>query len=48
MTERLAPGATFISIQSPPIADIVQIPDRTLSNSWLLHPEDGAQDGLRY
>ena len=41
ITERLAPGAAFVSIQSPPIADIVQVSDRTLSNSWLLHPEDG-------
>ena len=43
ITERIAPGAKFITIQSPPIADIVQIPDLTLSNSWLLHPEEGAQ-----
>lgn len=41
ITERLVPGAAFISIQSPPIADIIQVSDRTLSNSWLLHPEDG-------
>lgn len=41
ITEHLAPGAAFVSIQSPPIADIVQVSDRTLSNSWLLHPEDG-------
>lgn len=41
ITERIAPGAAFISIQSPPSADIVQVTDRTLSNSWLLHPEKG-------
>lgn len=41
ITERVAPGARFVSIQSPPVADIVQISDRTLSNSWLLHPERG-------
>ncbi|SDY25897.1 DEAD/DEAH box helicase family protein [Citreimonas salinaria] len=43
ITERVAPGAAFVSIQSPPIADIVQISDLTLSNSWLLHAEDGAE-----
>lgn len=41
ITERLAPGADFVAIQSPPDADIVQVSDLTLSNSWLLHPEDG-------
>ncbi|CAN0261144.1 unnamed protein product, partial [Chrysoparadoxa australica] len=30
ITERLVPGAEFVSIQSPPIADIVQISDLTL------------------
>lgn len=43
ITERVAPGAEFVSIQSPPIADIVQISDLTLSNAWLLHPEKGTQ-----
>lgn len=43
ITERVAPGADFVSIQSPPVADIVQISDLSLSNSWLLHPEEGAQ-----
>ncbi len=43
ITERIAPGAKFITIQSPPIADIVQVSDLTLSNSWLLHPDKGAQ-----
>lgn len=43
ITERVAPGAAFVSIQSPPIADIVQISDLTLSNSWLLHAEEGAE-----
>lgn len=42
ITERVAPGAAFVSIQSPPIADIVQISDLTLSNSWLLHERAGA------
>lgn len=41
ITDRIAPDATFVSIQSPPIADIVQVSDRTLSNSWLLHPSKG-------
>lgn len=43
ITERVAPGAAFVPIQSPPIADIVQISDLTLSNSWLLHTEAGAE-----
>lgn len=43
ITERVAPGADFVSIESPPVADIVQISDLTLSNSWLLHPEKGTQ-----
>jgi len=43
ITERVVPGAEFISIQSPPVADVVQLSDLTLSNSWLLHPEAGAQ-----
>jgi hypothetical protein len=42
ITQCIAPGATFVSIQSPPVADIVQVSDLTLSNSWLLHPEKGA------
>jgi len=41
ITERIAPDAEFISIQSPPVADIVQISDRTLSSSWLLHKAKG-------
>ncbi|SEM81056.1 DEAD/DEAH box helicase family protein [Palleronia pelagia] len=43
ITERVAPGADFISIQSPPIADIVQVSDRTLSGSWLLDLNEGAR-----
>ncbi len=43
ITERVAPGAKFITIQSPPMADIVQVSDLTLSNSWLLDSEEGAQ-----
>ncbi|WP_166434081.1 DEAD/DEAH box helicase family protein [Roseovarius spongiae] len=43
ITDRIAPSAAFVSIQSPPIADIVQVSDLTLSNSWLLHPIKGAE-----
>lgn len=43
ITKRVAPGAEFISIQSPPVADIVQISDLTLSNSWLLQPAKGRE-----
>ncbi|WP_281967803.1 DEAD/DEAH box helicase family protein [Roseovarius nanhaiticus] len=43
ITERIAHSAAFVSIQSPPVADIVQISDLTLSNSWLLHSKKGAQ-----
>ncbi len=43
ITERIFPGAEFVSIQSPPVADIVQISDLTLSNSWLLDPKAGAR-----
>lgn len=42
ITERIAPAAAFVSIQSPPVADIVQVSDLTLSNSWLLNLEKGA------
>ena len=42
ITERIAPGAEFLEIQSPPVADIVQVSDLTLSNSWLLHPDHGS------
>jgi hypothetical protein len=41
ITERIAPGAAHISFQSPPVAEVVQISDLTLSNSWLLHAESG-------
>jgi len=43
ITHCVAPGAEFLSIQSPPVADIVQISDLTLSNSWLLHPSEGTK-----
>jgi hypothetical protein len=43
ITERIAPGASLISIQSPPVADVVQISDLTLSNSWLLHAKEGLE-----
>lgn len=43
ITARVAPRAAFVSIQSPPIADIVQVSDLTLSNSWLLHQQEGAE-----
>tara|TARA_R110002049_G_scaffold140930_5_gene302288 strand:+ start:7166 stop:9334 length:2169 start_codon:yes stop_codon:yes gene_type:complete len=42
ITQRIAPGAEFVTIQSPPVADIVQISDLTLSKSCLLHSEFGA------
>ncbi len=41
ITEHVAPGADFVAIQSPPVADIVQVSDLTLSNSWLLDAEHG-------
>jgi len=43
ITEHVAPGAKFVSIQSPPVADIVQVSDLTLSDSWLLDAEHGAR-----
>lgn len=43
ITERIAPSAALVSIHSPPVADIVQVSDLTLSNSWLLHPIKGAE-----
>lgn len=42
ITERLAPGAVFRMIESPPVADIVQASDLTLSTTWLLDKEHGA------
>lgn len=41
ITAQLVPGADFLSIQSPPVAEIVQVSDLTLSNGWLLHPDMG-------
>lgn len=41
ITARIAPGSEFVSIQSAPVADIVQISDLTLSNAWLLDPQRG-------
>ncbi|MGC0222228.1 hypothetical protein [Pseudooceanicola nitratireducens] len=43
ITARIAPNAEFISIQSAPVADIVQISDLTLSNAWLLDPQRGKE-----
>lgn len=42
ITERVVPGAEVIAIESPPDADIVQIKDLTLSNTWMLDEEKGA------
>ena len=33
ITDRIVPSAAFVSIQSPPVANIVQVSDLTLSNS---------------
>ncbi|MGX9854570.1 hypothetical protein ACR03S_03865 [Limimaricola variabilis] len=43
ITQRLAPGAEFVRIDVKPTADIVQISDRTFSNTWLLDPAVGAE-----
>ncbi|QFS84859.1 hypothetical protein FIU97_19395 (plasmid) [Roseivivax sp. THAF40] len=43
ITNRLAEGARFLRIESRPEAEIVQVSDRTLSNSWLLDSEKGPQ-----
>lgn len=43
ITECIAPGAAFVPIQSPPIAEIIQVSDLTLSDTWLLHPVEGAK-----
>lgn len=42
IAERLAPGTDFAKIETKPQAEIVQISDRTLSDTWLLDPKDGA------
>lgn len=41
ITEKIVPGADFVTIQSPPVADIVQVSDRTLSDTWLLDEKKG-------
>jgi len=41
IAERLAPGTDFAKIETKPQAEIVQITDRTLSDSWLLDPKVG-------
>lgn len=41
ITERVAPGALFSTIQSPPIADIIQVSDLVMSTSWLLDQKHG-------
>lgn len=43
ITARIAPGSEFVSIQSAPVAEIVQISDLTLSNAWLLDPQRGRE-----
>jgi hypothetical protein len=42
ITEQTVPGADFVGIDSPPVADIVQVADRTLSDTWLLDENAGA------
>lgn len=41
IAERLAPGTDFARIETKPQAEIVQISDRTLSDTWLLDPKNG-------
>ncbi|SMX35272.1 hypothetical protein [Actibacterium lipolyticum] len=41
IAERLAPGTGFAKIETKPQAEIVQISDRTMSDTWLLDPEAG-------
>jgi hypothetical protein len=41
ITKALAHGASFNSIDIKPEAEVVQVEDRTLSNSWLLDPTRG-------
>ncbi|MDX2484221.1 MAG: hypothetical protein QNK42_11245 [Pseudodonghicola sp.] len=41
IAERLAPGTVFAKIETKPQAEIVQISDRTMSDTWLLDPEAG-------
>ncbi|PIE13753.1 MAG: hypothetical protein CSA70_03260 [Rhodobacterales bacterium] len=41
IAERLAPGTVFARIETKPQAEIVQISDRTLSDTWLLDPKTG-------
>lgn len=41
IAERLTPGTDFAKIKTKPQAEIVQITDRTLSDSWLLDPKAG-------
>lgn len=43
ITEQVAPGADFVAIDSPPVADIVQVSDLTLSDSSLLDAVHGAR-----
>jgi hypothetical protein len=41
ITECVAPGAGFQAIDIQPQAEVVQVADRTLSNTWLLDPDRG-------
>ena len=41
IAEMLAPGTDFERIETKPQAEIVQISDRTLSNTWLLDAQHG-------
>ncbi|BBU56450.1 hypothetical protein KU6B_27150 [Mameliella alba] len=42
ITARIVPGAELVAIECPPVADIVQVKDVTLSGTWLLDEEKGA------
>lgn len=43
ITEQIAPGASFHSLDVQPNAEVLQLSDRTLSDSWLLDPVEGPQ-----
>lgn len=43
IVERIAPGSEFHTIDVKPTADVVQVVDRTLSDSWLLSRENGLE-----
>ncbi|WP_353472494.1 hypothetical protein PVT71_00255 [Salipiger sp. H15] len=43
IADRLAQGTSFVAIEASPRAEIVQISDRTLSNTWLLDKARGSE-----